>query len=796
MALKLATAFVELTLDQKRFLAGLARARAQLKTLAFGRMGAQPGIQAVGRAAKQVGPAISQRFSKGLAATQAKLTGLATGAGAFASIAARGFIALAAPIVGAVTAFASLEQGFSRLQAVTKLSDAEMLPLSNSIRRLGATTAGVSIGELQSIAVTAAQLGIEGTKNITAFTRTIAMVAATTDLSAEEAANALAQIMNVFNVLPTQASLMASVLVRVADASVASSSEILDLTRRMSGAATVLGLTWPQVFAVAGALKDAGVTAEVGGTAMSNFFIKMKKESGLFARAAGLNVKEFSDLVATDPIQAVQMFFAALAQMPEQKALKALDMLKLRGARVAGTLLQLRSAAGALGKHLGIANDEMGRGTAIEKRFEIFSRTLTNQLKLLWNNIMLLAEALAVPFITPLKSAITAVIGWTAALRAASPATLDLIAKLALGAAGMLLFAAVGGRIVQAIAKVGSALLLVAQNPLVLLVAGLLALAAALIIPSIAGESMGQKLSTVLDFLKEKWATFAAFVRPAISTLGFMFRNWSDIVQIVSIEIGTWLHNTWQHILALWTNTRTFLTWFFTNWKAVLVDVANFVLTIFRNIGRNIGEAFNGIVQFFKAFFSTDASSAESWLEGLAMRFEAAKKAFSEAFEPIGLLSDLPPGLAPPVPEGVRPELATADEQIKAIQHRIAARELEGQKAKQAAITGEQRVAAAESTGQKFLANMAQAAALARRDIAGKLPLTLGGLAPFEFKFIDYEQFGKQVQEAVTGKEDDGINIGEKQLNMQELIKGQTAQVAKNTGDILKDLKKGLGVGN
>src|SRR5690606_4129005 len=85
---------------------------------------------------------------------------------------------------------------FAGVRKTVDLSEQEFAELEGRFRDL-ATTTPTSFVELSRIGELAGQLGVSGVDNIEAFTKTIADIAVSTNLSSEAAATDFARIANI-----------------------------------------------------------------------------------------------------------------------------------------------------------------------------------------------------------------------------------------------------------------------------------------------------------------------------------------------------------------------------------------------------------------------------------------------------------------------------------------------------------------------------------------------------------------------------------------------------------------------
>ncbi len=147
--------------------------------------------------------------------------------------------------------------------------------LRNDFRQLSREIP-VSAAELANIGQVAGQLGVRGREQLVDFTKTVAQLGVATDLSAEQAAFALARMGNIMGIANEDmgkfAKEVGNSLVALGNTSAATETEIVNLAYRISGAARAVGLTMQEVLGISAALAGAGIKAEMGGSAVSRIF--------------------------------------------------------------------------------------------------------------------------------------------------------------------------------------------------------------------------------------------------------------------------------------------------------------------------------------------------------------------------------------------------------------------------------------------------------------------------------------------------------------------------------------------
>src|SRR5688572_26003812 len=139
---------------------------------------------------------------------------------------------LTLPIVAiggaAVKAAIDFESSFAGVRKTVDATDAEFKRLAQGIRDM-AKVMPVSANELNRIAEAAGQLGVPK-DNILDFTKTMAMLGETTNVTADQAATGIAQIQNIFNAAGQNTANFGAALVALGNAGASTEAEILELT--------------------------------------------------------------------------------------------------------------------------------------------------------------------------------------------------------------------------------------------------------------------------------------------------------------------------------------------------------------------------------------------------------------------------------------------------------------------------------------------------------------------------------------------------------------------------------------
>lgn len=289
---------------------------------------------------------------------------------------------------------------------------AQMGELEDGLRGL-ARELPASHKEIAAVAEAAGQLGIQR-EAILGFTRVMVDLGETTNLSADEAATSIAQMMNIMGTAAGDVDNLAATLVALGNAGASTESEILDMALRLAGAGKLIGATEGEVLALSNAMASLGIQAQLGGGAMSRTLqnIYSAVQSGGdklegFAEVAKMSATEFADAFREDPVRAVDSFVKGLSRIEAEggNVIATLSDLKIKGTQDLSVLLRLKGAGDLLTEGLRLQKTAWQENTALAveaaKRYD----TTASQLKVLKNNVIDLGIELGGVLLPALKSA-------------------------------------------------------------------------------------------------------------------------------------------------------------------------------------------------------------------------------------------------------------------------------------------------------------------------------------------------------------------------------------------------------
>lgn len=302
----------------------------------------------------------------------------------------------AAAVVGASVAMiksaSDFESSFTGVIKTVSATDAELRALAAGFRQM-AKEIPLSVEELNKIGESAGQLGVK-TENILEFTRTMAALGVTTNLSTEKAATSLARMANIMdNEAGPQYERMGSAIVELGNNLATTEAEIVEFGLRIAGAGKIAGLTEAQIFAIGGAMSSIGVKANAGGTSVQKVLNRMtqsvaqtNEELTIFAHTAGLTAEEFARVFRDDAGQAFTLFVEGLKTQGEG-AFQTLEDLSLQNERVIRSFIGLAQAGGLLRSSLKMSSEASSENLALMKEAALRYSTFESHITILKNVI-------------------------------------------------------------------------------------------------------------------------------------------------------------------------------------------------------------------------------------------------------------------------------------------------------------------------------------------------------------------------------------------------------------------------
>lgn len=279
------------------------------------------------------------------------------------------------------------ESAMTGVAKTTDLTDEELADMSDAIKAMS-TEIPATTTDIAAVAEAAGQLGIQKDALLD-FTRVMTMLGTATNMTAEDAATALARFANITGMSADNYDRLGAVIVDLGNNFATTESEITQMGTRLASGGRLAGLTEPQIMALAAAMSSVGIEAEAGGTAMTQTLNAIEKavatgEDSLqsFADVAGMSADSFAEMWNTDALGALTAFIRGLGNLDEQgeSAVLVLEDLGLTGIRQSNMLKSLALAADQMDSAVQTANTAWDENIALTN--EANKRYATTQSKL------------------------------------------------------------------------------------------------------------------------------------------------------------------------------------------------------------------------------------------------------------------------------------------------------------------------------------------------------------------------------------------------------------------------------
>ena len=287
--------------------------------------------------------------------------------------------------------------------------------LENGLRGLAAQLPA-SHQEIAGVAEAAGQLGIKS-QDVVSFTKTMIDMGESTNLSAEDAASAIAKIANITGLTSDEYQRFGSSVVALGNNFATTESDIVSMANRLAASGTLAGLTNQEILGLATAMSSVGIEAEAGGTAMTQTLSAIEsavaaggEDLQKFATVAGESAQEFADKWKNHPIEAIQDFIRGLGKLDEkgESATMVLDDMQLSGVRQSNMLKSLALAADTMTGAVDLSNKAWSENTALTNEASTRYETTESKLKMLKNQVVDMAIDFGGPFVDALKNGLEA----------------------------------------------------------------------------------------------------------------------------------------------------------------------------------------------------------------------------------------------------------------------------------------------------------------------------------------------------------------------------------------------------
>lgn len=293
-----------------------------------------------------------------------------------------------------IDASVKYESALASLQKTAGLSDTALANMSEKIMDLSERVP-VTSTEIARLADTVAHLGLSEDQ-ILPFTEVMIALGEATDMTAEEAATALAQLANVMHTTTDDYERLGSTIFELGRTSATTESAIVDMAHNMAGSASLVGMSEADVLAYAAALSSIGVEAASGATSVQKMATRFElmtasgsEELARFAEVSGMTAAEFTDAWNADPAATLAAFIDGLGHLNESggSAVGVLSELGITEVRLTRNIAGLAAAGDLLDRSLNNSRKAWEDNTALAEATGIAYSTTASRLQMAKNAI-------------------------------------------------------------------------------------------------------------------------------------------------------------------------------------------------------------------------------------------------------------------------------------------------------------------------------------------------------------------------------------------------------------------------
>lgn len=278
----------------------------------------------------------------------------------------------------AVSEFAQMDEAMANTRKFTGLTEEGVRELNDEFIKMDTRTAREKLNDL---AQEAGRLGKTSKEDIMGYVKAADILnVALSDLG-EGATGKIAKLSNIFGVEETEGTYNAMVKIGstinvLSQNCTASKPYLVEFTNRLAGVGNQANMSIPQIVGLGAVLDSNAQKVEASATAIAQVLTRMYVDPAKYASKAGLDVKNFTELLKTDANEALLQFLTALNQAGNMDALA--PMFKDMGETGARAI----AAMSTLAKHIDEvrwqqqnANKAFEEGTSVLHEYNIFNNT-------------------------------------------------------------------------------------------------------------------------------------------------------------------------------------------------------------------------------------------------------------------------------------------------------------------------------------------------------------------------------------------------------------------------------------
>lgn len=283
---------------------------------------------------------------------------------------------------------AKMDDTYSDVMKTTGMTRDEVLALNEELKKIDTRS---SREQLNMLARDAGKLGISAKKDVLDFVEAGNMinVALGEDLG-DDAIKSIGKMVDVYKSsteqirdldLKEQMLAVGSAVNELGASSTASERYLVEFAGRLGGVSKQAKISMADILGFASSLDQDMQAVEMSATAFQNFIMKLMGDPAKFARLAGIEVRQFTELLETDTNKAIKDVLRALNEKGGfQQLIPIFQEMGLDGARAVGVLSAMSGSINKIDEAQKVANQSMAEGTSITNEYTIKNNNLAAQL--------------------------------------------------------------------------------------------------------------------------------------------------------------------------------------------------------------------------------------------------------------------------------------------------------------------------------------------------------------------------------------------------------------------------------
>ena len=315
----------------------------------------------------------------------------------------------------AAQAAVSYDTALANVRKTTDLTEQELEKLGEAAVELS-TKQPVTAETILNVEALGAQLGVAEDK-LQSFAQVVTGLDIATNMDAETAGTEMARFANIVGMAQEDFERYGSTIVAIGNNMATTESEVSNMAQRFASAGVQAGLSEAQILGMSGAMSSLGLRAEMGGSSLSQVFVRISKavanggdDLELFASRAGMSADQFASAWRDDAAGA----FVALLQSIHDATEAGEDMnvilseLDITQIRQSDTMRRLAGSVDVVRDAVNLATGAWEENVALQNEVDSRNESMASRLQVLKNNVDALAIEVGVPLVNALIDALNA----------------------------------------------------------------------------------------------------------------------------------------------------------------------------------------------------------------------------------------------------------------------------------------------------------------------------------------------------------------------------------------------------